>query len=61
MATTKKDEEKVEFQRQNGNSEASSPVHVPAKADPPAGRKRSRAEALDYAFEKNEELLRRLA
>lgn len=31
------------------------------KADPSAGRKMSREEAIDYIFKKNEGLLRRLA
>ena len=30
------------------------------KADPPAGRKMSREEAMQYIFEKNDELMRRL-
>lgn len=39
--------------------ESASPRHF--KADPPAGRKMSREEAMDYVFQKREGLLRRLA
>ena len=53
--------EQVKNRSSDDGTQSAGPSNGVSKPIPPAGRQMNRDEAIEYVFEKNEELLRRLA
>ena len=61
VANEQVENEPVENRRSDDGTQSAGPSNGVSKPIPPAGRQMNRDEAIEYVFEKNEELLRRLA